>query len=163
VRPLVVAINGGGSVAASLSRNLVAPLEPLFVRELRTPLLPHAVVGALAEGGLALLDDALCDQLPEGELSHLIVEVERELEHCVTKPMPDLRFRTVVLVDDGAMGPLASAVALAALRERGATHVILAAPDTRASMLKDVVDEVIPLDAPASLEGPPASGSSPRT
>jgi putative phosphoribosyl transferase len=161
VRTLVVGINGGGTAASAVAKSLAAPLEPLYVRELRSA--PGRVVGALAEGGLALLDEEGCDNLPQGVLPHLMREAEHQLEQCLTRPLPDLRFRTVVLVDDGELGTLASALALAALRERGATHVIFAAPNSRAAMLRDVVDEVLTLDPLASPEGPPTSATSPRT
>lgn len=87
-------------------------------------------------------------------LRRLLVEAERELEAC-----PE----SVVLVDDGESSLTAGVIAVAALRDRGAAHVVLEALPDRLAELYELVDEVISPLPPASPAGPPASAKSPRT
>jgi hypothetical protein len=121
-----------------------------WVRELRCS---GEVVGALAQGGVALLPE----NMDRAELEHALDQAERHLS-----PPPEVSGQEVVLVDDYGCCPVAAVVAVAALRELGAVRVILAGPRELLDEMHEVVDGLIP-GRPASPETPTASEMSPRT
>ena len=118
------------------------------------------VVGALGQGGLALLPDQGAVSLDE--LQRLLAHAERKLGE---QPVPPVAGRTVVLVDDGPHASQTVVVAVAALRELGAGRVVLAAAPQALLALQEVVDGLMELspDWPASLAALTASETSPRT
>jgi predicted phosphoribosyltransferase len=113
------------------------------------------VVGALGQGGLALLPNRAVMETPE--LERRLAAAERTLP-----PPPEVSGREVLLVDDGDYCSQTAVVAVAALRELGAERVILAAPSSLLGELHEVVDGVMALDRPASPAAPTASAMSPR-
>jgi hypothetical protein len=120
-----------------------------WVRELRAD---GEVVGALAQGGVALLPE----HMAPSEVGQLLQQAERRLG------VPrDVAGREVVLVDDCASSPVAAVVAVASLRELGARRIVLAGPRALLTQLRELVDDII-LRQPASLETPTASEMFPR-
>src|SRR5437899_807147 len=99
---------GGVPVAREVARALGAPLDVFLVRKLGLPGQPELAMGAIASGGTRVLneelvrelrlDDALIERVAEREEAEL---VRREQAYRGERPPPDLRGRTVVLVDDG--------------------------------------------------------------
>jgi predicted phosphoribosyltransferase len=114
------------------------------------------VVGALGQGGLALL--------PNRGLMET-AELQRKLDHAErTLPAPpDVAGRTVVLIDDGEYSLQTAVVAVAVLRDLGAARVIFAGPPSLQRELHEVVDGVVTLGPLASPEALTASAMSPRT
>src|SRR6266849_1700956 len=106
---LVLALpRGGVPVAFEVAQALRAPLDVFVVRKLGSPGYPELAMGAIASGGTRVLneelvrelrlDDALIDRVAAREEAEL---VRREQAYRGERPPPDLRGRTVVLVDDG--------------------------------------------------------------
>jgi hypothetical protein len=110
-----------------------------WVCELRAPR-SGEVVGALAQGGVALLPDP--GVMRPAEVGGLLEQAEHTLEQ---RPAPLVTGREVVLVDDCGHCPLSAVVAVASLRELGARRVILAGPGELLAELHEVVDGVVEL------------------
>lgn len=149
---------GGVPVAYQVASALGAPLDVLVVRKLGVPYQPELAFGAIGEGGVKVLNDAVLRRTTLSAEDIAAVEADQrvELQRRVDRyrggrPGADPAGRTVLIVDDGfATGATARAAALVA-RARGAATVILAAPigaaDTIAG-LREVADEVVCLGAP---------------
>src|SRR2546423_106546 len=111
---------GGVPVAYEVAQALGAPLDVFVVRKLGVPGHEELAMGAVATGGLLVLDEGLVRALgiPEEELRR-VVEAElrelerREAEYRGDREPPDLAGKTVILVDDGlATGSTIRAAAL---------------------------------------------------
>ena len=116
---------GGVPVAAEVARALGAPLDVAVVRRSGT-LQPELAIGAVAEGGVALVDRGAAARVgvSPAELERLVAARRAEVEARVRAlrgdaPPPDLRGATVVIVDDGLATGLSDLAAVASARERG--------------------------------------------
>ena len=133
---LVLALpRGGVPVAFEVARALRAPLDIFLVRKLGVPGQEELAMGAIASGGVRVVNEDVVRHLgitPEvidavaareqGELER------RERAYRDERPAPDVRGRTVILVDDGlATGSTMRAAALA-LRQQGPARVVVAVP-----------------------------------
>ena len=158
-RPVVVALpRGGVAVAAEVASALQAPLDVLVVRKLGHPGEPELGVGAIAEGGVSVVNRELMAHLGISAVAlEQVAEVERtELERRVDRyrgghPRVPVAGRTVVLVDDGLATGFTARAAIDGLRRAGAGTVWLAVPvapaDTLAE-LRSIADAVVCLQTP---------------
>ncbi len=158
-RPIVLGLTRGGvPVALEVARSLGADLDVIVVRKIGAPECPEYAIGAIAEGGAvyvrreALPEVGLGDDDVAALAEHEAVELARRVRvYRGDRPMPDLAGRTVIVVDDGvATGATARAAARAA-RQRGASHVVLAAPVIAAGSepeLRSDFDDVVAVDLP---------------
>jgi putative phosphoribosyl transferase len=152
---------GGVPVAAEVARALGAPLDVVPVRKVGAPILPELAIGAVAEGGIALVDREAARGVgvrPE-ELEALVAARRAELAERVRDlrgdaPPPDLRGRTAVVVDDGLATGLSDLAAVESVRGRGAARVVVAAPvgsDTAVALLETAADAVVCVVVPRRL------------
>jgi len=161
-RAAVLALpRGGVPVAFEVARRLGAEMDVLVVRKLGAPGYPEYAVGAIAEGGATYVNrEALRELgLRDAEVAALAEREAEELARRVHlyrggRALPDLKGRTVLVVDDGvATGATARAAARAA-RQKGAARVILAAPVVAAASEPDLradFDEVLAVELPPSF------------
>jgi putative phosphoribosyl transferase len=144
---------GGVPIGYEVAKRLGAPLDVFVVRKLGVPGYEELAMGALASGGLLVLDPAVVRGLgiDQGQIERTIGEELRELERREAafrgeRPPPDLAGKTVILVDDGlATGSTMRAAALAVRKAKPARIVVavpVAAPETCAQF-DDAVDEVV--------------------
>jgi predicted phosphoribosyltransferase len=149
---------GGVPVAYEVAQRLGAPLDVFIVRKLGVPGFEELAVGAIASGGVRVLNDDVmralpnADELIESVTAKETIEVERrEQTYRDGRPPPELRDRVVILVDDGLATGATMRAAVAALRQRGVAKIVVAAPvgapDT-CRELKDEVDEIVCATAP---------------
>ncbi|HEX5975220.1 MAG TPA: phosphoribosyltransferase, partial [Rubrobacteraceae bacterium] len=161
-RPVVFALpRGGVPVGYEISRSLGAPLDVFVSRKLGAPGQPEFGIGAVAPGGVRVLNGNVVERLgiPDDYLEAVtrkeLAEVERRLKHFRgDRPEPEVRDRTVILVDDGLATGVTARAAVEALRRLGPRRLILAAPVCAAQtteLLAPEVDELVCLEAPSDL------------
>ena len=144
---------GGVPVAAEVAKELAAPLDVFVVRKLGVPGHEELAMGAIASGGVLVLDDGVLRWLGISEeqvqraLTRELDELRRrEAAYRNGRPLPDLKGKTVILVDDGlATGASMQAAARAVRRHQPARIVIAVPVASRATcdQFRDDVDEVV--------------------
>ena len=151
---LVLALpRGGVPVAYEVATALGAPLDVFVVRKLGVPGYEELAMGAVATGGVRVLNDHVVKRL--GIPQHIIDMVatteqqelaRRERLYRGSRPPPDVRGRTVILVDDGLATGATMHAAIQALRQLQPKRIVVAvptaSPETCAEM-KAEVDDVI--------------------
>jgi predicted phosphoribosyltransferase len=159
--PIVLGLpRGGVPVAAEVARALAAPLDVVVVRKLGVPWQPELAIGAIASGGVRVLNEEVVSGIPglddsiiDGMAATELEELERrELLYRGDKPMPNLRGKDVVLVDDGLATGATMRAAIEAVRSRQPSKIIVAIPTGSAetvSSIRKIVDDVICLTTPA--------------
>jgi len=163
-RPLVVALpRGGVPVAAEVARVLEAPLEVLVVRKLGAPRNRELAVGAVAEGGTAIIDRGLAARLglSAPAIERILRREERELQRQVWRFRDDfvpaeVVDHTVLVVDDGLATGLSDLAAVRALRSRQAQRIVVAAPvgsPEAVQLLRAEADDVVCHTIPDRLLG----------
>lgn len=161
-RPVVFALpRGGVPVGYEVARTLGAPLEVFVARKLGAPGQPEFGIGAVAVGGVRVLNEEVVRRLgiPEEYVERITeretAEVERRLGHFRgERPEPEVRDRTAILVDDGLATGVTARAAIKALRLRGPRRLVLAAPvcaAQTAALISPEVDEMICLETPSDL------------
>ncbi len=149
---------GGVPVAAEIAKSLEAPLDVMLVRKLGAPWQPELAMGAIASGGVRVMNDEVVRGMgisPE-EIERVAEEELRELErreqaYRGDKPWPDLTDKSVILVDDGLATGATMHAAIDAVRAQNPARVVVAvpvAPPDTVQALKPLVDEVICLFQP---------------
>jgi predicted phosphoribosyltransferase len=152
---LVLGLPRGGVIVAA---ELPAPLDVLTVRKLRAPGQPELAFGAIATGGIRVLNPDVVDELrlaPEAvdriTARELTAMTERERAYRGERPPPRLAGRAVAVVDDGIATGATMLAACRAARAAGVTRLIAAAPvgsERGVQLVADVADEVIVLAVP---------------
>ena len=162
-RPVVFALpRGGVPVGTEVARALGAPLEVVVSRKLGAPGQPEFGIGAVAPGGVRVLNERAVRALRIEE-DYLVrvsaresAEVERRLRlFRGDRPYPNLDGRTAILVDDGLATGVTARAALAALRHMHPRRLVLAVPvcaPQTAELLLPETDDLICLLAPPDLE-----------
>ena len=149
---------GGVPVAYGVARVLRVPLDVFIVRKLGVPGFEELAVGAIASGGVRVLNDDVARALPnaseiiEAVTQREIAELQRrEQEYRDGRPSPQIENRTVILIDDGLATGATMRAAVKALRQRGAAKIVVAVPvgppDT-CKEFEDEADEVVCASAP---------------
>ncbi|MBI2599902.1 phosphoribosyltransferase [Candidatus Daviesbacteria bacterium] len=157
--PFVLALpRGGVPIGFEVADVLHAPLDVIIVRKIGLSSNPEFGIGAIAEGGVKVLDQTSIEVLgiDETELEDTIKLEEEELSKRVktyhgNDKLPNLTGKTAILVDDGMATGITAKAAIEAVRKLNPKKIILASPvcaiDT-AESLKSKIDEVICLATP---------------
>ena len=135
-RAIVLALpRGGVPVAARVADALGAPLDVLLVRKLGVPGHEELAFGALASGGVCVLNERVVEAAgldPEAMravAAREAAELERrERRYRCDRPPLDVTGATAIVVDDGLATGATMRAAVAALRRRGAARILAAAP-----------------------------------
>jgi putative phosphoribosyl transferase len=164
--PVVLGLpRGGVPVAAGVAAAVGGELDVIVARKLAHPRQPELALGAVAEGGPPVWDQAMLRRtgVTVDDLTDVVAAEQRELVRRVAsyrgdRRAPDLDGRVVVLVDDGVATGATARAALQAVRRRGARRLLLAVPVAAPDSLDTFADadQVIALLAP---EGFAAVGS----
>jgi predicted phosphoribosyltransferase len=160
-RPEVIVLalpRGGVPVGYEVATALRAPLDVFVVRKLGVPWHEELAMGAIASGGVRVLDEDLIrvarvsaedvESVTRAERAEL---ERRERQYRGDRPFPDLTGRTVILVDDGLATGSTMRAAVAALRKEGPARIVVAVPvaarETCAAF-RDIADEIICAETP---------------
>ena len=126
---------GGVPVAFEVAQRLAVPLDVFIVRKLGVPGFEELAVGAIASGGVRVLNEDVLRALPNADetiesiTARETAELERrEQSYRNGRPAPELRDRIVILVDDGLATGATMRAAVKALRHRGAAKIVVAVP-----------------------------------
>ena len=149
---------GGVPVAYEVARALRVPLDVFIVRKLGVPGFEELAVGAIASGGVRVLNEDVARALPNADeiiesiTKREMIEMERrEEKYRDGRPAPELQGKTVILIDDGLATGATMRAAVKALRKRGAAKIVVAVPvgppDT-CKEFEDEADEVVCASAP---------------
>lgn len=160
---LVLAIPRGGVVVGyEVARQLGLPLDIFVVRKIGAEHIPELAVGAIASGGTQIIDDTIVRAvgMTSADLEAVIarerVELERrEAAYRGSQPPPEIRGKTILLVDDGVATGATIRVAIAALRQLGPAHIVVAVPvvdDSIQPLLAREADSVVAVLKPIRLE-----------
>jgi putative phosphoribosyl transferase len=151
---LVLALpRGGVPVGYEVARALHVPMDVFIVRKLGVPGHEELAMGAVASGGVRVLNDQVVrglgipDYVIDAVAGWELQELERrERLYRGQRPPPDVRGKTVILVDDGLATGSTMLAAVRALHQLGPARIVVAvpvaSPDT-CELLKSEVDEVV--------------------
>lgn len=157
--PVVLGLPRGGVVVAwEAAQGLAAPLDIIVVRKLGVPRQPELAMGAIGEGGVRVLDEAVLHACAVSEADVAAVEAREQAELAARverfregRPAVPLSGRTVVIVDDGVATGSTAKAACRVARARGAAGVILAVPVAPIGVERDfagIADAVVALHTP---------------
>ena len=133
---LVLALpRGGVPVAYEVAKALRAPMDIFLVRKLGVPGHEELAMGAISTGGVRVLNDDVVDYLRiPGEVIDAVAADElkelerRERAYRGDRPEPDVRGKTVILIDDGLATGSTMRAAAAALRQQTPARIVVAVP-----------------------------------
>lgn len=151
---LILALpRGGVPVAYEVARALTVPLDIFIVRKLGLPGREELAIGAIASGGIRVLNGDIIRMLsvPEEVVNFVIARETEELQRRENlyrgdRPSPKVRDRTVILIDDGLATGASMRAAIAGLRAHLPARIVIAvptaAPET-CEAFRSEVDEVV--------------------
>jgi predicted phosphoribosyltransferase len=152
---------GGLPVAYEVAQKLGVPLDVFIVRKLGVPGYEELAMGAIASGGVRVVNPSVLAQVENAEeaLSRVteneLRELERrELEYRDGRPAPDLRGKTVILVDDGLATGATMRAAITALPQHGVARCVVAVPVAAADTcdeFREYADEIVCAATPSNF------------
>jgi predicted phosphoribosyltransferase len=155
-RPDVVVLalpRGGVPVAYEVARALRAPLDVFQVRKLGLPEHGELAMGAIASGGVRVLNEDLVRtlQISPEEIEAVARDEQAELErreqlYRDTRPAPDLRGKIVILIDDGLATGSTMRAAVEAIRQLQPQRIVVAVPvgaPQTCDAIREAADEVV--------------------
>jgi putative phosphoribosyl transferase len=150
---------GGVPVGHEVARALGAPLDVFLVRKLGLPGHEELAMGAIASGGIRLINEDVVRAygVSDADIDAVTAVEQRELErreriYRDNRPLPSLHDRTVILVDDGLATGATMRVAVLALREESPASIVVAVPVAAAETCDEfraIVDDVVCAETPA--------------
>jgi predicted phosphoribosyltransferase len=153
---------GGVPVGYEVAKALGAPLDVFIVRKLGVPGHEELAMGAIASGGVRVLNHDVIDyaRVTQQQIDAVAAREERELsrreaEYRGNRAPLDVRGRTVIIVDDGLATGSTMRAAVQALRAMEPKRVIVAVPVGAAQTceeLREIVDEIVCLRTPEPFE-----------
>lgn len=161
--PIILALpRGGVPVAYEIAIALPAPLDTIVVRKLGVPSQPELAFGAIASGGVRVinddvvasvagLDDAAIEHIASREMEELR---RRERAYRIDRPYPALAASDVVLVDDGLATGATMCAAAEAARTQSPASVVVAVPvgsTSAVARVGELADRVVCLESPPSF------------
>ena len=159
---VVLALPRGGIVlGAQIAKQINAPLGLVLVRKIGYPSWPEYAIGAVVEGEKPLYNKQEVAAIDKHwlkraeEEANRLLQKRRELYYGEVKP-PQVKGKTVIVVDDGVATGFTMEASLQGLKNKGAKRLVAAvpvAPSESVEKLKKIADEVIVLDNPENFLG----------
>ena len=154
---------GGVPVGYEVSVSLKLPLDIFVVRKLGVPGYRELAMGAIASGGVRVLNEDVLHALPDAAamVAHVTLQETQELErrerdYRGDRPAPEIDGRVAILIDDGLATGATMLVAIAALRKKAPAKIVVAVPVCPPETLQEVervADETVALFAPDWFRG----------
>jgi predicted phosphoribosyltransferase len=154
---------GGVPVAYEVATTLALPLDIFVVRKLGVPGYRELAMGAIASGGIRVLNEDVLRALPDA--TAMVAEVttqetqeleRRERDYRGDRLPPEVSGRIVILIDDGLATGATMLAAIAALRKKSPAKIVVAVPVCPPETLQEVerlADETVALFAPDWFRG----------
>ncbi|HEY9804616.1 MAG TPA: phosphoribosyltransferase [Leptolyngbyaceae cyanobacterium] len=147
---LVLALpRGGVPVGFEVAQALNAPLDVLIVRKLGVPENEELAMGAIASGGVRILNQSIVEQvqIPDEVIARVAAQQQRELERRETmyrgdRPFPDLKDKIVILVDDGLATGATMWAAIIAVRQKQPQEIVVAVPVAAPETCEEICSKV---------------------
>ena len=160
-RPDVIVLalpRGGVPVGAEVASAIAAPLDVFVVRKLGVPGQEELAMGALAGNGVRVLDQSIMaasgvteDQVERITRAEQLELERRDRQYRGDRPAPDVKGKTIILVDDGLATGASMRAAVMALRPQQPARIVVAvpvaAPET-CELFRDIADEIICVETP---------------
>jgi putative phosphoribosyl transferase len=153
---------GGVPVAYEVARALDAPLDVFIVRKLGTPGHEELAMGAIASGGVRVVNEQVTAMLhvPDDAIARVAAVEQQELERREREyrgdsALPDLRGRTVIIVDDGLATGSTMRAAAQALRAHEPKQIVVAVPvaaQETCDEIAELVDDVVCVRTPQQFQ-----------
>jgi putative phosphoribosyl transferase len=161
---LVLALpRGGVPVAYEVAKELKAPLDIFLVRKLGVPGYEELAMGAIASGGVRVINEDVVRQLniPDEVIDAVAANEQRELErreraYRDNRPPPNVKGRVAILIDDGLATGSTMRAAAAALRNQGPARIVVAVPVSSPETcdeFRSEVDEIVCAVTPEPFRG----------
>ncbi len=153
---------GGVPVAFEVAQKLGQPLHAFIVRKLGVPGQDDLAMGAIASGGVCVLNRDLIGsmEIPEEAIDKVIARERQELQRREAafqhEPLPPLQGRCVIIIDDGLATGATMRAAVIAVRAQHAARIVVAAPVAARETINEFaaeVAEVVFVLSPEHLEG----------
>jgi len=154
---MILAIPSGGvPVGFVIAKELDKPFDLIIVRKIPIPMEPEAGFGAMSFDGITVLNELLVkrlsltkDEIDEGS-SQALKEIKRRMDKFRgDKPFPDLKDKTVVIVDDGLASGYTMLAAIKSVKKQSVRKIIVAVPTASTSAISLIfphVDEIVCLN-----------------
>ena len=149
---------GGVVTAAVIAEQLDLPLDVMIVRKLGTPWQPELAMGAIASGGIRVLNREVIDPLriSQKQIDEVAAREEAELVRReklfrADRPALSLSGRTVIIVDDGIATGSTMLAAIRCIRAQKPSRIVMAvpvAPPSTCKKFESEVDDVVCLSTP---------------
>jgi putative phosphoribosyl transferase len=149
---------GGVPVGFEVATRLGAPLDVMIVRKLGTPGQPELAMGAIASGGVRVMNEEVISglRIRQDSIDAVAEREQREIERREDtyrggQPPLEVRDHTVIVVDDGLATGATMRAAVAALKQRGPARIVVAVPTAAtdsAELVRGEADEVVCLATP---------------
>lgn len=140
---------GGVPVAFEVAKALNAPLDTLVVRKLGVPDQEELAMGAIASGGVRIVNKNIINlvKISDEVIARVAVQEERELErrerlYSGNRPLRNLQGRTVILVDDGLATGATMWAAIMAVRKQQPAQIVIAVPVAASETCQELETEV---------------------
>ncbi|HEY2973326.1 MAG TPA: phosphoribosyltransferase [Pyrinomonadaceae bacterium] len=161
---LVLALpRGGVPVAYEVAQKLNAPLDVFLVRKLGVPGYEELAMGAIASGGVRVLNEDIVNYLriPDEVMDAVAIREQHELErreraYRGDRPPPDVKDRVVILIDDGLATGSTMRAAAESLRLQKPRRIVVAVPVSSpetCNQFRGEVDEIVCAFTPEHFQG----------
>ena len=154
---------GGIPVAYEVAKAFKAPLDVFLVRKLGLPNQPELAMGAIASGGVRVMNENVVRRsgVSEQQVEEIVNEEQKKLQereeiYRGARPEIGIHGKTVLLVDDGLATGASMQAAVSALKEFDPEKIVVAvptAPRDTCQEFESLVDEVVCLRTPSPFWG----------
>ena len=153
---------GGVPVAYEVARALGAPLDVFLVRKLGLPGQEEFAMGAIASGGIRLINEQVVEAygISDAEIESVAAAEQRELyrrerSYRDGRPLTELAGRTVILIDDGLATGFTMRAAVLAIRQEAPARIVVAVPVAAAETCDEfraLVDDIVCSETPEPFQ-----------